>query len=186
MTSKSNLPDTELQQYADEHVFYEIEMLFAAANLTASGSIDRRMQNTFIDSLVLHARTLEFFFYPATVKPNDVIAAHFFTDPAGWNSIRPVKSKILETILGRGNKELAHLTTKRISGSPANKTWDANIVTSEFIPVIEKFVDGASPTKLAPSTATKIGNLLVPSPHTDASTPGATAAGITRSTLIVR
>lgn len=185
MSKISKLSDSESQNYADEHVFFEIEMLFAAGNLIASGSVDRRMQNTYIDSFVMHGRTLEFFFYPASVKPDDVIAAHFFTGPADWRSIRPSEPKTLKNILRRGNKELAHLTTQRISGSPANKAWDANSVTSEFIPVIRKFIDGASPTRLSASTADKIRTLLVPAPRTDVSTPGAVVAGLTRSTLIL-
>lgn len=187
MTRKSPLSDSELQSYAEEHVFYEIEMLFAAGNLIVSGSVDRRMQNAFIDSFVVHARTLKFFFYPTGVKPDDVIAADFFNDPLHWNATRPLESKTIKSILARANKELAHLTTKRISGSPSHKNWDANIITTELIPVIKKFIDGASPNRLATPTATKIRDLLIPAPPTAVSTPGNLIGitGLTRTSLII-
>ncbi|MEX0804109.1 MAG: hypothetical protein WD688_12455 [Candidatus Binatia bacterium] len=186
MAARQTLSDVDLARYADEHMYYEIEMFFAAGNLVGSGSVDQRMQNAFVESFILHARNLiMLFFHPRKIRQYDVIADDFFTNPIDWKSVRPRMSPTIQSALDRADKELAHLTTQRISGSPAVKNWDANQVTTALIPVIEKFVDGADPHRLLKSTADKIRNLLKPAPVTMVSTPGILACvpGLTRTSF---
>lgn len=188
MAARQTLSDVDLARYADEHMYYEIEMFFAAGNLVGSGSVDQRMQNAFVESFILHTRNLiMFFFYPRKIRKYDVISDDFFTNPKAWKLVRPRMSATIKTALDRADKELAHLTTQRISGSPAVKNWDANQVTTALIPVIEKFVDGADPHRLPKSTADKIGDLLKPATATVVSTPGilAGAPGLTRTSFTI-
>jgi hypothetical protein len=183
MATKPNLSDSDLQLYAEEHVFYEIDMLFATANLIASGAPHTKMKSAFTESFVLHLRNLISFFYSKPTKPTDVVASYFFAKTGEWESQRPPKSAKIELALQRAHKELAHLTTKRIAGSSAAKEWRVDDLINELSPTIEKFVAAACPTRLKPATAANICTLLNPLPPTVTSIPGVNAVGLTRTTL---
>jgi hypothetical protein len=185
MVTKSSLSDSELQRFAEEHVFYEIDMLFATANLIGSGAPHPKMNNAFTESFVLHLRNLISFFYSKPTKPTDVVASDFFAKTGEWDSQRPPKSAKIEVALQRAHKELAHLTTKRIAGSSAVKEWHVDDLVNELSAIIEKFIAGASPNWLKPATASDIRALLNPPPPTTTSTPGANVAGLTRSSLTI-
>jgi hypothetical protein len=86
------------------------------------------MSNTQIESFMAHLRNLiEFMF---TLKPGDTdVAAVDFCAPGAW---KPVITQTLSDAKRRVNKELAHLTTERISGSPLRKQWDFTRLAQEL------------------------------------------------------
>jgi len=92
-------------------------------------------KNVLIESCTLHLRNLVDFFYQSNAKADDVIAADYVAD---WDKKCPAISSLLEKARTRANKEVAHLTTKRIAGSPPEKAWDFDAVSAELRPAIAK------------------------------------------------
>ena len=179
------LSDSDLQSYAAEHFVYELEMLFGTASLFASMPPTPVLKDAVLESFLLHMRSLVSFFYPVSVKPDDVIADDFCGPPNAWRSQRPQQSRVLETALTRAHKELAHLTQGRIAGTPANKIWDLETLSIELKSVTEKFIAIALPQRLDRSAAAKILALLNPPSATNVSTPSSliAVAGLTHSVV---
>lgn len=133
-------PIIDLGAYAKEHLLYEAWMFTEARQhlpMTSPGSFE---MNVMVESCAFHFRNLFDFFYPRAPRKDDVIAADYASD---WGGKRPVLSPALETAHVRADKELAHLTTRRISGAPPEKAWDFGAISLELRPVIEAFIRGA-------------------------------------------
>lgn len=119
------------------------------------GSVTRPstvLNNTQIESFMAHLRNLiEFLF---TLKPGDTdVSALDFCAPGGW---QPVITQTLTDARRRVNKELAHLTTDRISGSPLRKQWDFAGLAGELRVQLQDFVARADSAKLSPRIKTAI------------------------------
>jgi hypothetical protein len=119
------------------------------------GSVPRPstvMNNTQIESFMAHLRNLiEFLF---TLNPGDTdVAAVDFCARGAWN---PVITQTLSDARRRVNKELAHLTTERISGSPLRKQWDFTRLAQELRPHLQDFVARADSAKLSRRIKTAI------------------------------
>ena len=119
------------------------------------GSVPRPstvMSNAQIESFMVHLRNLiEFLF---TRKPGDTdVAAVDFCAPGAWN---PAITQSLIDARQRVNKELAHLTTDRISGSSLKKQWDFARLAQELRSHLRDFVAQADPAKLSPRVKTAI------------------------------
>ena len=110
------------------------------------------LNNTKIESFMAHLRNLiEFLF---TLKPGDTdVTAVDFCAPGAW---KPVITQTLTDARRRVNKELAHLTTDRISGSPLRKQWDVTRLAQELKSHLQDFVARADPAKLSPRVKTAI------------------------------
>ena len=108
--------------------------------------------NTQIESFMAHLRNLIDFLF--TLRPGDTdVAAVDFCAPGAWN---PVITQTLSDARRRVNKELAHLTTDRISGSPSRKQWDFTRLADELRPQLQNFVARADAAKLSPRIRTAI------------------------------
>jgi hypothetical protein len=99
-----------------------------------------------------HLRNLIDFLFNLTPGDTDVAAVDFCA-PGGWN---PVITQTLSDAKRRVNKELAHLTTDRISGSPLRKQWDFTGLARALRPLVLDFVAKADPGKLSPRIRTAI------------------------------
>jgi hypothetical protein len=112
----------------------------------ASTSLTTVTANLQVEAFMAHLRNLIEFLYSKNPRPTDVVAADFCA--AGvWN---PTPNKVLDDARTRVNKELAHLTTDRVSGSPARKGWNVNTLAQEFRPVLHGFQAVALPSRLSP------------------------------------
>ncbi len=99
------------------HVLYEIEMLYAAAQLTIKSQKRTHQHNAFLESFVVHARCLAEFFSakPKRKEDDDVRATDFFADfPTSKNP---------ET--KRMHKEIVHLTHSRKKPGEV-RGWDVS------------------------------------------------------------
>lgn len=159
--------DAYLLAYSKEHVAYEVDMFFEAAELrtrpgfrfetlSALGNY-QRINSLLIESFVIHFRNLMCFLYG---KPNprfgtDVLAIHFFT-PGTWEALRPQQTKTLGDAWMRADKEISHLTTARQPGVPPEKAWDFSGLTGELRPILGLFVAQANTAALAPQVARAI------------------------------
>jgi hypothetical protein len=171
--------DKALREYSKEHLHYEIEMLIATGarlQLGAWNSVAEK--NACIESFVIHVRNLIAFLYPTTPKKGDVVAADFFDSPRAWSSSTPSSS--LKQARFRANKEVGHLTTSRISGTPARKGWPVVSLIKEILAELTRFEAGASKKRLDPS----VGKVLWLSTPVTASGLVKAANQLDRSTIL--
>ena len=118
-----------------------------AADGTASATTVWFLKNTRTEAFALHLRNLIVFLYQDQfpLKTDDVSAHHFLASPAPyeeWLRIRPKLSDTLARAKTRADKELAHLTTARLSGTPKEKEWDVRgpsrncVESSSYFPAV--------------------------------------------------
>jgi hypothetical protein len=154
----AHLSDPEALAYSQEHVYYEIEMLFLIGQLLdrASAPTSPREQvvfNALVQSFAIHLRNLIMFLYPDRVYPTDVLATDFVADLGAWQRNLPAISGTLKDAKTRAHKEVAHLSTERIAGTPPDKAWDGPGLIAEIKALLDNFVQHASPNRLAPKIA---------------------------------
>jgi hypothetical protein len=153
-----------LLAYSAEHVVYEFEMFLWLAQICGRGTKigaptpedARRVSNVLIESFAIHVRNLIDFLYLSKPKPTDIVAADFF-DPDVWETLRPPISQMLERARIRANKEIAHLTSDRIPGSPPEKAWNFSELANEIRPLLLQFAKNALTTRLSPGVSNVIG-----------------------------
>jgi hypothetical protein len=145
-------PLINLAAFAGEHLFYEAQTFIYARKALKSAGLQSQ-KNVLIESCSLHLRNLVDFFYQSNAKADDVIAADYVAD---WDKKCPAISSLLEKARTRANKEVAHLTTKRIAGSPQEKSWDFDAVSAELRPAIAKFVEVVDRVKVPERTISEL------------------------------
>ena len=127
-------------------------------NPTESGKISLEhtdVRNALIESFATHLRNIIEFLYPKKDKPRDtdVAAEDFFLSSASWIKFRAdPMSPVLEAAYEKANKEIAHLTTDRVSGSP----WDVEGLAKEVGPLLKRFVKNAENTRLSGKVASAL------------------------------
>lgn len=157
-----SVPD--LRGYSAEHVAYEIDMFFGLVEMLShpqlkiggpSVAVAGRVNNALIESFGVHLRNLLDFLYFDEPQPTDVVAGDYCR-PGAWKAARPAMSTTLNAARSRSNKELAHLTTQRISGILPGKKWAFVPLADEIRPLLQLFCDTADPTTLAPEARAAI------------------------------
>ena len=132
MEHPNSLSDSELLQYADENLQYEIDMLTWSAGLLAflasnktKGHLPWVINNGLLNSFALHARNLVNFLHSWSKGkdfPADIVLEDF-VDAATIASYPPVISPLLEEVLTKANKQVAHLSMERIQYEQTGKEW---------------------------------------------------------------
>lgn len=116
--------DSYLLAYSDEHVLYEIGMLFRTGAVISNHQLKvsgptaahaETLANVLVEAFGLHLRNVIDFLFLERPKPTDIVAADFCA-PGGWEEARATINATLEVARSRANRELAHLTTDRQSG----------------------------------------------------------------------
>ena len=128
-------PSIDLLAFAEEHLFYEAQMFVAARAIQPGGN--QFLRNLKVENTVLHLRNLIEFFYPVMPRDDDILATHYVVD---WNAKRPAIAPLLEKARARANKELHHLTSQRIAGTPPEKAWDFDAISNAMKVVIAAFL----------------------------------------------
>ncbi len=147
--------DSYLLAYSAEHIAYEIDMFFGMTEMlsplnkigASSLAEAKRLNFAMIEAFVIHLRNLIDFLYMDRPQSTDVVATDFCTN---WQTVRPTISPVLEKARVRANKELAHLTTDRLAGSPPAKQWDFSALAGEIRPLLRLFVKHARGSALSP------------------------------------
>ena len=156
--------DSDLHAYSAEHVAYEFDMLlwlvgvFRGPTLTLAAPTPAdvvQLQNVLVEGFALHLRNVLDFLFNDRPQASDVVAADFFA-AAAWTSLRPPLSATLGAARVRANKEIAHLTTLRKTGSPPDKAWHFATLANEVRPVMRLFADNAPASRLSPRVASVI------------------------------
>ncbi len=146
---------SETLQAASEYLNYELGMFNSLAQAMLSGVFGKgALNNAVLESFTFHARILLDFLYAKNPKPDDVIAEHYFDDPAVWLAVRPNKSELLEGVHKRVGKEVAHLTYARIGITSEEKEWQFAQIMSEVNAVFKIFLDNVSKENLGQSWKT--------------------------------
>jgi hypothetical protein len=153
--------DAYLLAYSEEHVLYEFDMFLWLAQVFGSKEklrvppavFDAWLSNVLIESFVVHLRNVIDFLYPVKPKHTDIVAANFF-DPGALKL--PEISETLKTARVRANKEIAHLTTDRITGNPPKKVWNIKSIVNEVWPLLNLFAEKALATRLSPRVSAVI------------------------------
>ncbi len=145
---KRPFTDAFLTQYSAEHVRYEIDMFFECVELrTRPGFTTQALaqlgnhqlvNSALIESFVVHLRNLIDFLYLESPGKTDVVAKDFIATGV-WESIRPVETESLKRAKERANKEISHLTSKRIADTHGNKDWDFVGLASEMSALLACF-----------------------------------------------
>jgi len=156
--------DDDKKRYLEEHFFYEVRMLmYSFEQLTKSSNIGGEHKTSFTDvstpgiqqawesgsrdilflnmaleTFLLHARNLREFFYGDRKRFPDDARSSDFSDL--WETLRPKESMEIERIRDQAGEELAHLTYKRMHGTPPGKEWSYRKIFSEFLEVIRIFL----------------------------------------------
>jgi hypothetical protein len=153
-------PDDYLAAYSTEHVAYEFDMLLTLSSLIsrltaihAPSVADQQCLNyALLESCAVHTRNVIDFLYPNRVQPTDVVAADFF-DPGTWDATRPPLSESLRAARTRANKEIAHLTTARLTGAPPEKGWNFPELAAELLPIMRLMAHEAMSSRVSPALA---------------------------------
>ena len=135
---------------ASGHLHYEYSMFIGLANIQATGVFGKSIiNNALLESFTIHSRILLDFLYSTNPREDDVIAEDFLDDD-NWDSIRPKKTKTLESIHFRVGKEVAHLTIARHKVTPESKQWPFIEIANNVNPVFTKFIEMVPTEKLDP------------------------------------
>ena len=154
-SNRTLLSESELTAYSGEHLRYEIQMFFATAQILSRMSLSDPpsdleivANNAYTESFVIHLRNLIEFLYPKRSKKNSVVADDFFVNPMEWKRTRPKIPKSVDNARGRSHRELAHLTSDRLSVIPSAKRWAFIDLATEIKCLLDTFANSASPARL--------------------------------------
>lgn len=158
---------SKLAAYSDEHLAYEVGMLARAAIYQPPDvprEVSEFLKSMRAEGFGLHLRNLIEFLYPNEFrpKPTSVCAHHFVASRspyADWLRMCPELSSTLRRAKERADRELAHLTTARISGTPAIKHWDANALLPEIDRLVVLFSESAASDRLGAKARNTIAEL---------------------------
>jgi hypothetical protein len=179
MSRQIPLSEEGLRTKASHHLGYEIETLWLVSHalmekqrlMTDQAHVitlrDHVAKMALIEAFATHLRNLIDFLYIGSPKPDDVVAEDFFEAPAVWRPDPPEPSPILARARERANKEIVHLTTKRIEGTPPEKGWAVPELLVEITPLLEQFAAGASPKRLGDQVVERV-RMLRHTPKLDA------------------
>lgn len=144
------------------HVAYEIGTFRCAGYLLHYEFFKGTpLSDALLESFLIHTRYLIEFFYEVGVEKDDVVAAELFDDPRQWRIARGKQDKVLRDLPRRANKQLAHLTWKRLDVTKVEKEWKITeiiIAMERAISLLEAQVSRSSalePLQVAPPPLTE-------------------------------
>ncbi len=139
------------RSYGNEHLAYEIYMLFGSIQQTVASDLLRRNQR--VESIALHSRVLIEFLFPECRRSHedDVTAEDFIpqSDLCRWRNERGDFSS-LQGVRARADKEAAHLTVARIAGASETKEWDPDSSSVPIRKALVAFLRCADPDLIGP------------------------------------
>lgn len=120
--------DEQLEAYAKEHIFYEIEMLFRTHECYSAASVFLSVviANALYESFMMHARLLDSFLR-SSGRDDDVKASDYIKGRSLTNESPPWRRD--------ANKHVAHLSWERIPQGGA----DLSNILREIVPNLQLF-----------------------------------------------
>lgn len=146
---RNDQTEKEMRAFAEEHLVYEIQMLFGSARELANNEHPQQLVNALLESFTIHLRALiDFLWEPPKVKRDDVLASDFFAKPGHWLQIRGELPEVLQPAKHRAGKEIAHLTYARLAVEPEAKPWPVSVMANAVGDVLSLFFENADPSLL--------------------------------------
>jgi hypothetical protein len=137
---------TELREY--HAVAYETDMLSDVLKVAQSFPRIGTTADALTESFVMHFRTLASFLWDERTKrtwPTDALAGDF-VKAGQW---LPKEAKP-QQLIDRVSREVAHLTTFRLSGPHSEKDWTPRECVAALLPTLEQFASMIDPAKESP------------------------------------
>lgn len=162
------MTDQELHDYAADHLYYELWMLYeAGARLVHDPAVhtDWVLKNALIESFAIHARSLTIFLYPENSPKyaTDVTSFDYVRDVQPWRSARGPIVPELKQVKDRTAKQIAHLTTERHPPGSPEKVWSPEPIVRAFFEPLRLFMAHVPAGRLDVSVLAFLAN-FVPTP----------------------
>jgi hypothetical protein len=154
MDVPERLDPKKLIAFSGEHLYYEIWMFYGVAELLKPEHkpkyMDDVMSCSLLESFVLHGSIILDFFYKPAVMLGDARAFHYMKNVKKWKTRLPQFDSYIRKFNQRRNKELVHLTYKRMNVKPEDKLWDAGRILRHIKQLVGLFLEHADPALLDP------------------------------------
>jgi hypothetical protein len=150
MEISTPIPDQRLQQFSEEHLYYEVSMLYGVTDLLVRGTPSHFIHNALLESFVIHASNVLDFFYRPQVKEDDVKALHYVKDIKQWRTKLPVQSDEFKEFQTKRNKWVMHMSYNRLDVGPQDRRWGAPKLAKQIKKLVDLFLDNADPARLHP------------------------------------
>lgn len=147
---KINISDNDKAKYLNEHFYYEVDMLIYSV-MKLNKTMCHSENNLALDSFAIHTRTLYGFFSNAENTYNqkdDALAEHFISiSKDQWDELIKSEIEILDKleVSYKTNKQVAHLTYKRLEYDKTNKGWEINPIACSILQITLYFIDNIKP-----------------------------------------
>ena len=140
----------KLRAFSGEHLWYEVNMLYGVMDLLMKGVEDYYLYNALLEAFVLHASVILDFFYKPAVKPDDARAVHYVRDTGAFHKALPPFQQKFGGFTRKRNKEVVHLSYRRLYVRPEEKRWNSTKITKDIRRIVDLFLDHADPARLHP------------------------------------
>lgn len=144
LTTKNSNDAAKLQNFSEEHLYYEIRMLYEVTLRLITQQMNDVLKFALIESFVIHAANLLDFLFNNQQKPEDAIANHYVYDQNKWRIKYSSFRKILQFVISRRNKELAHLSYERLNVDADQKKWCYAAISRDISFLVDSFIDLAN------------------------------------------
>lgn len=151
--TRKNRTNEELKKISKD-LYYEYLMFCYSIQTLPKDFVrnDEKLKNSIIEVFAIHTRNLLMFFFDEKPRDDDVVANDFFPEYNEWNIIKEKNedNDLIEKISKRVNKEVAHLTYKRLEVKEEEKSWGniINITSKLFNKLFNEFLSSVSNDKL--------------------------------------
>ena len=173
MIKTDQLSDSDLKSYAEVHIQYEFDMLLWSARVLAflspvanKGHLDWVVFNGLLNTFAIHARNLTLFLYSGdkeNIQPSDVVIENYI-DQAILKRCRPQISDLLNMVITKANKQVAHLTTDRIQYEKDGKAWNFIEIALEIKRIFSKIASFIPDEKISENLKKKFSEEKMDSP----------------------
>jgi hypothetical protein len=152
MQRPNYLSKKQLVDFSGEHLYYEIWMLYGVTQLLLNGVKNQYLFNTCLESFVVHASNILDFFYKPLLQPDDAKAIHFMDEEQAeqWQALLPSYSHHFKRFNRKRNKEVMHLSYKRLEVKPQEKPWGVKGIAEHIEELVNQFLRLANPTYIHP------------------------------------
>jgi hypothetical protein len=142
----------QLVDFSGEHLYYEIWMLYGVTQLLLEGVKNPYIFNTCLESFVIHASNILDFFYKPPLQPDDAKAVHFMDKEQveAWKALLPSYAHHFKRFNRKRNKEVMHLSYKRLEVKPQEKSWGVENITGHIKELVNQFLRLANPAYIHP------------------------------------
>jgi hypothetical protein len=190
MKQPHSLPDQDLKEYAETHLQYEFDMLTASAGILAylaqqdnKDYLPWALSNALLNTFAMHGRNLVDFLYARSKgrdHPTDIIIQDY-VEESYLNAHLPSISPLLDEVLTKANKQVAHLTIERINYEGSGKAWQFLEVARQIRRSLASISSSVPESRLSQALRAKLaaGGLSIPVVEiTRTTAPDGTAIGV--------